>query len=187
MVIAITGGIGSGKSKVRNIIESMGGYTIDADAINSELLLKPSYIAKIRELFSEAITNDMIDRKKLAGIIFSDEKALIKLNSLAHPLIIGIIMYEANSVTDRHVFVEIPLIKDIGMYNNFDRIWLIRADLDVRIKRVQERDRRDLDQIMQIIRAQGSDDKVSEIASEIIYNDREEKLWEEVARLYSSL
>lgn len=183
MIIAITGRIGAGKSMVGNIVRALGGYVIDADMINAELMTKTSYILEIKKYFPNAVTNMVIDRKKLADIVFNDKNSLIKLNSIAHPLIIGIIMYEASQVTGQNVFVEIPILLDsIVMY--FNRIWVVESDIDLRIERVFKRDNVSLERFNRINAAQNQTIK-SDIATDIIINNgSEEKLWEEVQKLY---
>lgn len=187
MMIAITGGIGSGKSMVRRIIESLGGYTIDADSVNRELMTKAPYIAKIKEFFPEAVINERIDKTKLSEIIFNDDKSLIKLNSIAHPLITGIIMYEASLIEGRHIFVEVPLLAESGMSHIFDRIWYVESDMDIRVRRVMDRSSISMEMLDKIIKAQGNSASKDLATDIIINNSSEECLWEKVQRLYLQL
>ncbi|MGI6700998.1 MAG: dephospho-CoA kinase [Christensenellales bacterium] len=186
-IIAITGGIGSGKSMVRRILAALGAYTIDADKVNKELMRQPSYIAEVAKLFPQAVRNGAIDRNVLREIIFSDKEALIKMNALAHPLITGLIICEAESAGE-NVFVEIPLINDTGIYKNFDGIWYVNSDLETRISRVMKRDDLDREIILKIINSQGDGENIKRMAASVIDNDfNEEKLWATVQKLYLSL
>lgn len=188
MIIAITGGIGAGKSIVRNILEALGAYTIDADGINRDLMKRSSYIEKVRNIFPQAVVNNKIDKKKLAEIVFNDKKSLIKLNSLAHPLITGIIMYEASLVKDQNVFVEIPLLIESGIAKVFDKIWYIDSKVDKRIERAIARDIIDKSLIDKIVALQENEIKAKELATDIIENNgTEEQLWEKVQKLYFTL
>jgi dephospho-CoA kinase len=184
--IAITGGIGSGKSMVGNIVGALGGYVIDTDKINRGLLVNPAYIRKLQEIFPSAVNNGVIDKAELSRIVFSDKQSLIKLNALAHPLISGIVMYEASLHSDKHVFVEIPLLKESGLKGAFDRVWYIDSIMEKRIERVLNRDGRSREEIKKIIASQSLEDK--ELATDIILNNgTEEQLWAEVQKLYLSL
>lgn len=188
MIIAITGGIGAGKSMVINTVKALGGYTIDVDIVNRELMNKPSYIAKIREAFPDAVVNNVIDRAKLSDIVFSDQKQLIKLNSLAHPLIIGIVMYEASQVKSQPVFVEIALLMETNMSGFFDRIWYIESDKELRVKRATNRSNISEEQVRRIMRAQAGEEAAKALATDIIINNgSEEQLWQKVQELYLSL
>ena len=70
MLIAITGGIGSGKTTVLQMIASLGGNIINADEINNELLAQESYIRKLTAYFPQAIIDGKVDRAKLSKIVF---------------------------------------------------------------------------------------------------------------------
>jgi len=187
MLYAITGGIGTGKSMVRRIVQALGGYTIDADSINRELMKKPSYIEKLKLLFPQAVENGEINRQKLADRVFSDKSELIKLNSLAHPLITGLIMYEAGLVVDNDVFVEVPLLINSEVYEVFDKIWLVKADKDLRLKRVLTRDNRNPEQVKNIMLSQDNEEDIEKLASAVIENNgSEEELWGKVQKVYLS-
>lgn len=139
MIVALCGGIGSGKSAVAEILRGLGAYTLSADAINAELLKDPAYLVKLRKLFPEAFVSvDEPDRKKIREIIFSDEERRKKLNGLAH----GEIMAEiARRAAGRElVFVEIPLLAEAGAKNIADKICFVRAPREARVRRITERD-----------------------------------------------
>ncbi len=89
-IIGLTGGIGSGKSTVAEILKKLGAVVIDLDRIGHEVLRKDSVVyKKIISVFGEGILNDdgEIDRTKLGKIVFSDEGALQRLNKIVHPAI----------------------------------------------------------------------------------------------------
>ena len=113
MIVALCGGIGSGKSAVAEILRGLGAYTLSADAINAELLKSPAYLVRLRKLFPEAfVSGDEPDRKKIREIIFSDEERRKKLNGLAHGEIMAEIARRAEG--KELVFVEIPLLAEAG-------------------------------------------------------------------------
>ena len=87
MKIAITGGIGSGKSVVVTLLKESGYAVFSCDEIYKEIILSRKYVQKIEELFPEAVVNGQIDRKKLGEIVFADEEKRKHLNTLSHPII----------------------------------------------------------------------------------------------------
>ena len=85
--IAITGGIGSGKSQCLNILNKLGYKTFSCDEIYAELKDGEEYVAKIKTIFPQVIENGKINNQKLSKIVFSNEAELKKLNQIAHPII----------------------------------------------------------------------------------------------------
>jgi dephospho-CoA kinase len=157
--VAITGGIGSGKSTFSGILTSNGFPVIFADEISKEILEKDSTVAdKVKELFGqETYRNGKLDKMFLADKIFSDPVNLSKINSLLHPLVIKEIEKQINllSIDNEIVFVEAALIYEADMEKMFDYVVLITADTNKRkerllqSKRISEEDfkRRDANQI----------------------------------------
>lgn len=187
MLIAITGGIGSGKTTVLQMIAYLGGNIINTDEINNELLIKDFYIKKIASFFPTAVVDGKIDKTKLANIVFYDKEALTKLNQLAHPLINEQVLAKAGVLTG-NVFVEIPLLIEADMQGAFDRIWLIKASADLRLKRILERSHLNEELARHIIALQGDDMLREKIATDIIINNgNNQELFNQVQKLYSEL
>ncbi len=139
MIVAVCGGIGSGKSAVTKILRELGAYTLSADAINAELLEDERYLIKLRALFPEAFgASGKPDRKKIREIIFSDEERRKKLNGLAHGEIMAEIARRAEG--KELVFVEIPLLAEAGAKKTADKICYVRAPREARVRRITERD-----------------------------------------------
>ena len=88
-VIGITGGIGSGKSTLLSYIETLGYPVYIADVEAKKLMDQEEIISKIQFLFNEVVLTEdnLLDRQKLAKIVFNDSKKLEKLNALIHPLV----------------------------------------------------------------------------------------------------
>ncbi|MDR1905450.1 MAG: dephospho-CoA kinase, partial [Clostridiales bacterium] len=98
MLVAITGGIGVGKSEVLKILAELSTNILSADKINAELLKTPEYIKEIAEIFPEAVSGGAVDKEILSSIIFSDEKKRKVLNGLAHPAIMRSIFERAKNM-----------------------------------------------------------------------------------------
>lgn len=169
MKVAIIGGIGSGKSAVRNILAKHGYQTIDSDEINAQLLKNSEYINKISNAFDNVVNDGVVDKTALKKKIFASEIERFKLNDIAHPLIKKILVNEMNKCD--LVFVEVPLITECNLEKDFDRIWLVKADKTIRHDRVTKRDNISSDLFNQIYLSQVDDKIREEIATDIIHNN----------------
>lgn len=142
MNIAITGGIGCGKSAVIAILRRMGKHCISCDEINAALLEEEAYIAKIKEEFPSIIADGKINKKALGELIFLSPTKRKKLNSIAHPIIKERMLSLFSDREDN--FVEIPLLttEDAKI---FDQIWDVNCDYQNRVERIMLRDNIDSD------------------------------------------
>ena len=139
--IAITGNVATGKSTVCRILKDHGASTLSSDTIIHQLLANdPSCIEQVISLFgSKVITDEKIDRKKVADIVFKDEEKLKALESLLHPLLLRRIDEEFKKVEaegkENYFVVELPLVQEIGREKDFDLIVAVVSDNDEAMKR----------------------------------------------------
>lgn len=138
--IAITGGIGSGKSAVLHIFEEMGYPTFSCDEIYRDVIQSPSYIQKISEVFPECILEGKIDRKLLAQLVFQNEEKLAILNAIAHPLIMERLSQNMDNCNGDTVFAEVPLLFEGNYENLFDKVFVVLRNKEARIQSVIQRD-----------------------------------------------
>ena len=124
--IAITGGIGSGKSTVSKFIKQRGFNVISCDDIYRELLQKEYFLKELAKLFGDrAVSNGKLNRKYLSEIVFSDSEKLELLNRFTHPAI----MRECFArMKDELNFCEIPLLFESGYQNLFDNVIVVLRD-----------------------------------------------------------
>lgn len=143
-VIGITGGIGSGKSRILYFLkEEYNAYIIEADKLAKSLMM-PGNDAynKIISTFPETVSEegDMIDSKILAGIVYNDSDKLKILNSIVHPAVKEYIISDIKEKKkDRNInlyFIEAALLIEDGYKDICDEMWYIRTDLEVRINRL---------------------------------------------------
>ncbi|MCX6645744.1 MAG: dephospho-CoA kinase [bacterium] len=142
MIIGITGGIGSGKSTVGNMLKELGAYVLDSDMIAHELTSKGSPILiKIRDALGDVLTQDgELDRRKVASIVFARDEKLKKLERILHPEIQKEYSRRAQESGEKVVFILIPLLFEEEVENKVDEIWLCYSPEDVRLERVMKRD-----------------------------------------------
>ena len=133
--IAITGGIGSGKSAVSDILRSLGMQVLSADLEYASVLGDPAVLNQIDREF-HVVKNGVLDRRSLSAIVFSDPVALSKLNSLTHPLVMKKLL--AN-MTEPLSFAEVPLLFEGGFAPLFDGVIVVMREKEDRIRSVIKR------------------------------------------------
>ena len=142
--IALTGGIGSGKSTVAALFAQRGAPVIDADSIARELAApgRPA-LQKMIEAFGQNIiqANGALDRKKLREIIFDDQTAKTRLEAILHPLIYAEIDRRIDRVAYPYCLAVIPLLFETGRQARFDRVLLIDLPERLQLERALRRDR----------------------------------------------
>ena len=173
--IAITGGIGSGKSSVSKIIESFGFPVIKADELAKELMMKDEFIKKkiIKSFGKESFTEKGINTKYLADNVFINKEKVEKINSIIHPPTIKKIeeiskkLFEKNNL----VFVESALVYEAKIQKLFDYVILIYAEEENRIARKVENDRMTRLEIEKRMSFQIPDEKKTDRAHFVIDNN----------------
>ena len=144
-VIAIIGGIGSGKSTVREIFEKFGAAGIDADSL-ARKVVEPGTVGSslVRSAFGEDFfrPDGRLDRKRLADMVFKNKAARMKLEGILHPLIreaeTRLVRQALKKKTGQVVVVEIPLLVEGGRSPAYDGIVLVTAAEEIRLGRLVE-------------------------------------------------
>jgi len=195
LAIGVTGGIGSGKSEVCAIFQSLGGKIISSDTFAKELMNTDQKIRRrIIKEFGEGMYKEdgTLDRKSMAKLIFSDESSKDTINAIVHPVVIehiaNAIDASRNSSSPKLLFIESALIYDIEIDEMFDFIILVLSDEDRRIDRVMKRDSVPKTEVMQRQSAQMPPEKFSDDADFVIDNNGDiAKLKTNCAFLYTIL
>ena len=140
--VAITGGIGSGKSTFANYLASKGYVVINADDISKDILASDESIIKkvIKEFGRDSYKDGKLNKKFIAAQVFSDPNKLNKLNSILHPRVLQKIdtLIEKKYKDDKFVFIEAALIYEAEIEKLFDFVVLVAADFNIRLKRSVE-------------------------------------------------
>ena len=184
-LIGITGGIGSGKSTVSDILKHLG-YKIYNSDIRAKELIRGSVIKdKLVNAFGDKILkNDKLDKKLLSEIIFENKSALKNINSIIHPEVKKDFKnWVKKNSKNKILFKESALLFESGTYNDLDKTILIIADKDLRILRVLERDKnRSKKEIESIINNQISEKEAIKCADVIIENNQKKMLLPKVIK-----
>lgn len=174
--IAITGNIASGKSQVEKELILLGYKVIDTDKINHEILEKDEKtIQEIKNSFISCdILNDeeRLSREKLGKIIFSDsEKKKILENILHEKIYEKLEIFYENNKNEKLVFVSIPLLFEAKQENKFDKIVFVSAEEEIRLKRLIERNKYNIDYAKTRIAAQEKEETKIAKSDFIIHNN----------------
>lgn len=152
--IAITGGIGSGKSFALNCLRDLGYPTFSCDEIYKEIICSPVYILEIEKNFPTCVNDGVIDRKALSQIVFADSHARQKLNEIAHPLIMQTLLERMGKTQAEFVFAEVPLLFEGNFENLFDGVVIVNREIKERVGAVCARDNLAEQEVLDRINAQ---------------------------------
>ena len=193
LVVALTGGIGAGKSLVAQYFSELGARVVDADQLSRIAIERGSEgFDEVITRFGESILrNGDIDRKALAEIIFKDKSAKADLEAIIHPRVRELFFEVVSDLAaDEILIYEIPLLVETGAASNFDQIITVEADLEIRKSRLLKRGMF-ISEIESRLAAQASPSEREAVSTHIIENSGDEdqllrkveNLWEELQRL----
>ncbi len=193
LVIGLTGGIGTGKSEVSLILRELGATVIEADLVGHDAYRPNTPIwREVVEAFGREILRPTgeIDRKRLGAMVFSDSKALERLNGIMHPRMAEIIKNEISQLgvqgTDV-VVVEAALMIEAGWDSLVDEVWVTSSPEDKIVGRLRQRNHLSDEEISRRIDSQMSFEERACHAQVIVENSgSKEELCERVASLWNS-
>ena len=190
LIVALTGGIGAGKSLVAQYFSDLGARVVDADQLARVAIERGSTgFDEVVLRFGEKILRDGdIDRKALAEIIFSDSQAKVDLEAIVHPRIRELFAEVVLDLQPEEILIyEIPLLAETGSAKNFDLIITVEAELEIRKERLRKRGMF-ISEIERRIANQAGREEREALADYVIINDGDEdqllraveNLWEEI-------
>ncbi len=191
-LIAITGGIGSGKSVVATMVKVMGFDVYDCDSRARALMTDDADVRRqLVDTFGEQVyLNDgSINRQYLSEVAFRDDKALARLNAIVHPATASDMKrWAARQMADgaTAAFVETALLRTAGMDREVDRVWHVTAPDDVRVARVMVRSGLSDGQVRERMAAQAVEDSIAD-GEHIIINDNKAAVLPQVIRLLKEI
>jgi len=175
LIVALTGGVATGKSIVAHVLKELGCYIHHADKIAHQLMKPEEQVWKaIVKRFGLKILNPdkTINRTKLGAIVYSDEKARSFLNKLIHPLVFEKkkeIIQKLSKENQYKIFIsEAALTIEAGFTDFFDKIILVYCKNNIQIKRLMERDNITKNEALKKIKSQLSPEKKLSYADYII-------------------
>lgn len=189
ILVGLTGGIGSGKSTVINYFKELGITCYQADDEAKKLMNSDKgLIKKIKNSFGDSIyINSKLDRKKLSAIVFTDKQKLELLNSIVHPYVNRHFENYCKGLEDIYIIKEVAIIFEIGTQNEFDKIILVRAPKEDRVKRIINRDKCNRQDAINRINNQIADDDKIDQCDFIIDNINLEEISNKVLKIHNSI
>jgi dephospho-CoA kinase len=190
LTVALTGGIGSGKSTAGELFAELGAIVVDSDQLARDVIERgtPGFEALL-DAFGDSILSDgEIDRSKLAADIFSDSEKRKVAEKIIHPLVRDAWdAYVRGAPEDSIMINLIPILVETGSQKRFDKVVTISAEEDIRVKRAIARGLHEYD-VRRRMQAQASDTDREKIADFIIHNEGTfEELEEQVRSIWAEL
>ena len=190
LVVALTGGIGSGKSTVGQIFAQLGATVIDSDQLARDVIERGSigFNEVVTKFGDEILKNGEIDRQILASLVFKDPTKRAELEQITHPLIRKAFAKVVSTASpDSIVINQIPLLVESNHDYKFDHIITVSASESIRTERLIKRGLTN-EQIKQRMQAQATDQMREDIADSVIVNEKsEEEITDQVEKIWEQL
>lgn len=173
--IAVTGGIGAGKSVVSDILRLMRYYVFDCDTEARDIMDNSETIKSelVRHIHGKAVVDGVIDRRLVSDIVFREPSKLNKLNAIIHNAVrlrLSQVIEEKSRVCDL-MFVETAILYQSGLDRMVDEVWEVVADEEIRIERVMKRNSISREQVVARIESQRFQPEHTHINVHEIIND----------------
>ncbi|MBZ4044366.1 dephospho-CoA kinase [Flavobacterium hibisci] len=188
-IIGLTGGIGSGKTTIANYFKEMGVPVYIADDKAKEIMQSHSIIKEIKAVFGEAIfEKEVLNRAKLADIVFNNADKLNQLNAIIHPAVKKDfeLWLQKNKNYD-YVIYEAAILFESGRYKECDVVITVTAPEEIKIERVIKRDKTSRKQVLERMNMQWNDEKRIPMSNFIIFNDSHKNAKREVVKILKIL
>ena len=188
-LIAITGGIGSGKSMVARIVSTMGYPVCDTDSLARSLMASdPTLKQQLSSAFgpNTYLSDGNVNRPYLAQVAFASDKARQRLNSIVHPAVANYVVQWAHKDTTPMAFVETALLNTSGMRPMVDTVWHVTAPVAQRIERVTARSGLTPDEVLRRIHSQAHDDE-PRTGDVVLLNDGQQALLPQIVDALNDL
>ena len=188
-IIGLTGGIGSGKTTIANYFKTLGIPVYIADDEARKITDNIEILKEIETLFGNSVFDDnQLNRQKVARIVFDDPKKLQQLNAIIHPAVKKHFEnWLKQHLNEPFVIKETAILFESGSYKDCDIIITVIVPLEIRIKRVMERDKISREAVLKRIKQQWSDDQKIEKSTYIIDNLERESAKRQVEEILKIL
>ena len=187
--IGITGGIGSGKTTIADVFNTLSIPVYNSDdrakyLMNNDQLLKASLV---NEFGCNVFMNDELNTIYLSELVFKDQKKLLALNSIVHPFVAKDFNNWCLQQNASYIIKEAAILIESGAYQGMDKVILVTADNELRIKRIMERDNISEQAVLQRMKNQMSDQEKKSFADFVIVNNENESLLFQVKKIHKTI
>jgi dephospho-CoA kinase len=191
IIIGLTGNIATGKSMVRRMLEHLGAYTIDADALSHRVIFKgaPGYQPVLDKFGTWLLDKDgQINRDKLGKLVFSDGQALAQLEDIIHPYVNQAVNMLAGRASQQVVVIEAIKLLESSLRNQCDTIWVTDATQEVQVERlVRKRGMKQEDALQRVHSQSAQKEKLASAKVVISNNGSFDDLWKQVNEAWKKL
>jgi dephospho-CoA kinase len=190
-VIGLTGNIATGKSVVRKMLEHLGAYGIDADALSHRTIARgaPGY-QPVLDTFGKWILapDGQIDRTRLGLIVFSDPQALALLEAIIHPLVGQAVDILVRRARQNVIAIEAIKLIESGLRSKCDSLWVAASPEQAQLNRLVQKRGMDRNSAIQRIKSQHSQEEKIALANVVIQNSGSfEETWRQVVNNWKKL
>ncbi|WP_428229232.1 dephospho-CoA kinase [Flavobacterium sp.] len=188
-VIGLTGGIGSGKTTIANYFAAMGVPVYIADDEAKKVMQSQNIIQAIKTTFGDSLfENEILNRAKLAEIVFNNADKLAALNAIVHPAVKkDFELWLLENKNHNYVVYEAAILFESGRYKDCDVIVTVTAPEEIRIERVVKRDNTTREQVLSRMKMQWNDEKRISLSNFVINNSNLKIAKEEVVKILKIL
>ena len=190
-VIGLTGNIATGKSVVRRMLEHLGAYTIDADALAHRVISKgaPGYQLVLDTFGTWLLEKDgQINRAKLGRLVFGDAQALGQLENIIHPYVIQAVDLFIKRAKQRVIVIEAIKLLESGLRDQCDAIWVSDAPQAVQVERLVRKRGMSREDALQRVQSQAAQKDKLAAADVIVTNKGSyDDLWKQVSRAWKRI
>lgn len=187
--VGVTGGIGSGKSFICKIISNLGYPVFHSDDVAKQLMSENKFIKNqiINQFGKASYHNGELNRTLIASQIFSSKKNISFLNNLVHPLVRKSFESFCDLYHSKIIFNEAAILIESGSYKKFDKIILIKASKEEKIKRVMTRDNISEEQVVARMNNQWEDEEKSNFCDFEIMNNNSDMILPQILNILEEL
>jgi dephospho-CoA kinase len=187
-VIGLTGNIATGKSVVRRMLEHLGAYTIDADALSHRVISKgaPGY-QPVLETFGKWLLDkdEQINRTKLGHLVFADKEALKQLEGIIHPYVRQAIDMLVRRAKQRVIVIEAIKLLESPLRDQCESIWVADAPQQVQVERLVRKRGMSQEDALQRVKSQAPQNEKLALADVVITNKGSyDDLWKQVSEAW---
>lgn len=190
MIVGLTGGIGSGKTTVANLFETMGCVIYNSDDKAKEVYFQSEVKGRVIELLGkEAYLDEYeINKEYISKKVFSNTELLHQLNQIIHPAVKSdFILFKSKLPLGAIIIKESAILFETGIYKDLEKTILVTAPLEVKIDRVKKRNSTSEEDIKKRMSAQWTDEQKAPLANFVIVNDGIKALIPQVFKIIQQL
>ena len=187
--IGITGGVGSGKTTVAKVFQTFGIPIFMADAEAKRLMQDNESLKNaIKSVFGDSIYQDgQLGKKELAALIFNNEAALAKINSLVHPAVQQAFEKWCSNQSVKYVLKEAAILFESGADKDLDLVICVSAPDDLRVQRARTRDGTTEEQVQERMAQQWEQAKKIALSDYHIVNDEQQLLLPQIIKVHQAI